>query len=125
MKTRNGWVSNSSSSSFIISKKGEMNFKVMVEMDFKDCINTTLKTKEEVETYIIDEYCWRDRTIEDVFEDEPYVEEQYKSMIKAIDNNETVYVLSGSSEDYDGAGMYLYHNGLQGFKDINIIEDGE
>jgi hypothetical protein len=126
MIKRKGWVSNSSSSSFIISTKENKSLKVMVEMDLSKCVEETLTTKEEVEKYVIYQHGWGDTTLKEVLKDSEYIEEQYNDMIKAIDNCEVVYVLSGSSDDYDDpVGSYLYNNGVKGFQGINVIDEGE
>jgi hypothetical protein len=124
-KFRQGWVSNSSSSSFIISAQEDTTLKVMVEMDLSKCIDKTLKTKEDVEKYIISQHGWSNKPLKEVLE-EDYVREQYDGMVGAVKSGDIVYVLSGSSDDYDNApGTYLYNNGLKGLQNINIIEDGD
>jgi hypothetical protein len=98
----------------------------MVEMDLSKCIDKTLKTKEEVDKYIMDQHGGGGHTLKEVLDDDEYVKEQYNKIIKAIDKGEVVYMLSGSSEDYDNpVGTYLYNNGLKGLQNINIIEDGD
>lgn len=121
MRYRNGFVSNSSSSSFIISKKDEGPLKIMVEMDLSNCIDLQIKTKEELDAYILDEYSWEGDSLSEIFKENPWAEEQYNNMLKVLENGEIIYKLSGSSEDYDGPGSYLYNSGLKGLKDINII----
>ena len=126
MIKRKGWVSNSSSSSFIISTRENQSLKVMVEMDLASCIDQTFTTIEEVEKYIIYQHGWGDTTLKEVLEDSEYVTEQYEDMIKAIDKGEVIHILTGSSEDYDSpVGSYLYNNGVKGFQDINVIDEGE
>lgn len=125
MKRRAGFVSNSSSSSFIISKKEDKELKVMVEMDLSKCVDKKLKTKKEVDEYILDRYGWN-CTLQEVLDDEEYVAEIYHEMLAAIDRGEVVYELSGSSEDYAGPGSYLYYTGtLKGFEDLTVIRDGD
>jgi len=125
-KFRNGWVSNSSSSSFIISAKEEVNLKVMVEMDLSKCIDQTLKTKADVEKFILARHGWGDTPLKEVLEEGDYITDSYESMLESIERGDNVYILSGSSDDYDNApGTYLYNNGLKGLQNVTIIDDGE
>lgn len=121
-KIRNGFVSNSSSSSFIISKKGSIDKKVTiaVEVDLSDFVSETFTTKEEVIEHIKDEYCYGGYSLEKMFEDEPYVKEQYDNMMAAIERGEVIYKGLFSSEG-EPVEAFLCDHGLPS-GDYNVIE---
>lgn len=125
MKMRTGFVSNSSSSSFVIAVTSEDKAKVKIEMDLTPCVERTIKTIEELEAYFKEEHLWDDYSMEQFLEDEPYHKEHYVKMKAAIESGMIVLVGSGSSEEYDGVNAFIYNGGLNGVTesdDFKIIE---
>jgi hypothetical protein len=56
MKKRIGFVSNSSSSSFILSSEKDKNTKISLEIDLSNLTDNIIKTKEELDEYFLDEF---------------------------------------------------------------------
>lgn len=101
MKIREGFVSNSSSSSFILPVKSEDktititlsidDLKDMFDGDDYDSSNirNVLQTKEDVEDYMIDQYGTH---YKEYMIDEPYIEDDYNHMITMVESRQTVIV---------------------------------
>ena len=107
MKVRNGFVTNSSSSSFVIAYRslpeideetlkkypflksyGKLIDKILfTEDDFDTNSGYVLSTKEEFDEFIVERYGWRDcNTIEKILEKEDYSTEIYNETIKYLEN---------------------------------------
>ena len=97
MKYRNGFISNSSSSSFIISTKSDKE-KIKVEIDLVEFIENCgeygesglrciLRNEKDVLDYI-KEYGYE--PIEEFFEDEPYWKEKYDEMKQQINDGNII-----------------------------------
>lgn len=101
MKTRYGFVSNSSSSSFmlpVITKDKTITITLSVDelknmFDGDDydssSIDSVLTTKNDVDEYMIDHY--GDNFLEYMV-DEPYIEDEYRQMISMVESGQTVIV---------------------------------
>ncbi len=88
MKIRTSFVTNSSSSSFVIHSK-DVN------------IQNTISTKEELDKYIKSQYGWRDCTIEELMEEESeWLREKYNKYLEWISSGEAIYFGSIDNEDY-------------------------
>ena len=117
MKKRIGFVSNSSSSSFIISheKKETLRGKITLELDsMKD---TTIETIEELQDFFMDEYGFSScETFEELYkeliEEDDWYKNKYERMESEINNGRAVSVFTVSNEDYDGYSEALYNNGV-------------
>jgi hypothetical protein len=116
-KIRTGFVSNSSSSSFIISAKKGVPLKTTIEIDLKTLIESKIENTQQLSDYIVAEFG------EDWKEDK-YATDQFAALLKAIRNGEIVYVGSVGSEDDNPTSLYLYQNGLSGLSGkFNVIGD--
>jgi len=116
MKLRNGFVSNSSSSSFIIGVKDKLT-KDTLESNFgvpKDSvgwkfigpiIEFLIKEADEItiKSLVKDEYC---KSLEEFKENYP----NHEGM-KLLEDGWKVYEVRVSNEDYDGISQYFYENG--------------
>ena len=133
MKCRSDFVTNSSSSSFIIAYRDMPEFdeetlkkypflktygyfikKVLMSDGYNETtrgVNYT--TQEEIEDYILDNYGWRNQTIEDVLREDEYAKKEYDSMIEYI--NKGYNVLQKSIDYCDDALVNLIHE----------LDDGE
>lgn len=112
MKTRNGFVSNSSSSSFILaipkeSAKDKVQFKI--EGDLTKYADETLKTKKDVIAYFKDDLCCNE-------DDENFIK-----ALEAIDKGFVVIVGSLSDESDDPIQVALC---FAEEKDISITTKG-
>lgn len=122
MKIRNGFVSNSSSSSFIIStKKAVEEIPVVIEADLMDLISDSIETEEELNRYFKNHYgC-------DSYESaDEYEKKLWDKMKKAIAEGNVLHCGRGSNEDSDMLSMEVYEHGLHGLKlpkGIKIIQD--
>ena len=108
MKIRNGFVSNSSSSSFIVAKNQSLDLKVRIEIevDLNDYVDKKATTIEELITCFEDCYGLDARYM---LEDPRYVAAK-----KVIGEGKTVYFGSFSSETGSASEKLLCDEGLHG-----------
>jgi hypothetical protein len=119
MKVRAGFVSNSSSSSFVVASNKPPILTIRMELAY----DLELSTKEELIEYYRNERDEEIQTEEDMLNSD-YADE-YKEALEALADGKKIYIGRVSNEDYDDAtGMYLYNKGhLPGNSDITIIQD--
>ena len=124
MKIRNGFVSNSSSSSFIIAAKDEP-LKVVMEVDLNS-FSDKITTKQELEYKIKSTYGWDKATLKEIFEDDEWLEENYIKALEAIEAGKIIYWGSASyNETNDPIEFMIGNGGLSNIKDIDIIMDSD
>jgi hypothetical protein len=119
MKERKGFVSNSSSSSFIIvSNEKEPQMTVTLNLD--SLIELTIHNEKELEDYFLTHYDYNN--LEAMFLDDTDLKESYETCLKAI--TEGKYVMFGdcSSDSYDTESSFLYSNGFQGEMNFEVIQ---
>ena len=121
MKIRNGFVSNSSSSSFVLAVKGntdKMPIKITIEDDLSEYVEETFKTVEEAKKYYEEEH---EIDINDSDENADYLK-----VIKYIKEGKTVLIIHASDDSGDPIETFLCDNGLNRNvkldKNIEIIE---
>lgn len=105
MKFRNDYVTNSSSSSFVIAYKdfpeidedtlvkypflknyGELIEKVLFTEDYLDTdAGDVCRTKEELDEYILDHYGWKNYTLEEILKDDDHLTNLYNDALKYLE----------------------------------------
>lgn len=127
MKIRSGFVSNSSSSSFIISSKEE-NPKIVVEIPVKDLSHTKITSIEELKDYFLDNYGLqysinRGSSFEEALKEDGRGD-VYNKAVEMLNNGEIVYccTVCNDGEDVEAA---LYGRYLPKSENYNIISDNE
>lgn len=102
MKIRSGFVSNSSSSSFIVAcdDKSKTTITISFEVDIQSYADRAITTIEELNGYYDEE--WGDR------------EWKYEECRRAIEAGKTVLIGSFTDETLDSMEAFLCNNGLEG-----------
>ena len=135
MKIRQGHVSNSSSSSFIIAYKKIPDFDKetlekypvlkYVRKLIKDLFGggDTIKTIQELEEQIVAENCYGDcDTLEKVLEEDEVVKEEYQKSKSALENGFEIITIE--VENYDTSRLEIIGNIADGENVIMIGSDG-
>ena len=104
MKNRQGFVTNSSSTSYIVKvKSGSENIKPDISND------------EELREFIVKEYGWKDDTFEDLINEEPYYKEMYDEYKQIIDDGFSIIcgIVSNDGDMYSDISYLLDKLGVQ------------
>ena len=114
-KIRNGFVSNSSSSSFIVSSKEEP--KIHVEISLRDLSSYIVSTKEELDKAI------KEHFYTDVDELEGYEKIIYNKCLKQIELGNTLYFGTVANDFDNPVNEFVYYNGFGKDNNFDIIQD--
>ena len=108
MKIRTGFVSNSSSSSFILPYNKDLTVSITVD-DLIDIIDNAdesyvkepLHTVDDLNKYFVEQYGYRDQNIDELLNAEEYYQEEYSKLFDIIKSGHSVLV-----------GTISYHEGV-------------
>ena len=109
MKIRTGFVSNSSSSSFIVSSKNGAKVELSLTIDLSK-YGYVAKTMEELDICFLKHTC--EASISDVLKDR-YHAEKYNECKKAIENGEIVTMGDFCSDSDDPIEKFLNEHGIE------------
>ena len=111
MKIRSGFVSNSSSSSFVVSTRNidRARLRVNFIVPITSLMEEEITTLDELEQYFSDAYgCdWRE------YRSNYGLYKRYKYMVAEIENGNKLAVLRVSNDDYDSASNIIYDLGAE------------
>lgn len=123
MKLRQGFVSNSSSSSFVVTTNAEqpLKFTMTIEVDFSKMVDEVITTEEEAEGYVRErfDYTCRNRRI-DWTKYEP-AKQLYDEIMEEISAGNIVHVLEVDRDSEEHA--MLIHNKFRDQGLVVIHED--
>lgn len=141
MKIRTSFVTNSSSSSYVVAYRsvpefdeetlvkypflktyGQLIEKVLFTAGNNDTTSGEVtRTKEEYDKWFLDYYGWRDQTIEDLLNDDPWCKQRYD---KAVEYLEKGFNILSKSVDYnDEYCMVMFHELAKDKDNFVILED--
>jgi hypothetical protein len=118
MKIRKGYVSNSSTSSFIVSipKDKESHFVITIPVNLESYVDNIINTKEELD----EEFKGRFK-----YGDIEYEEKLYNECLEAINKGERVLLGGFANDSNNSVENFLYYNGIGKQDNINVIENEE
>lgn len=118
MKIRNGFVSNSSSSSFVIATDKSLKGKITltIDVDLSTYAHKKIETSDELLEYMKYNYCWEPG------DENRYCENIYNKAKASIESGKSVYFGLFSDEGTEGIEQMLCYEGLEKFvgEDENI-----
>jgi hypothetical protein len=117
MKTRNGFVSNSSTSSFIVALKPECKGKITitVEVNLANFARSVINNVEDLNTY------FKENFSDDYLEVNSWSNEKYLAAKKALENGKVVFA-GRICSDGEGVEQFLYDQGIKKLADAEKVE---
>ena len=124
MKIRQGFVSNSSSSSFIVALEGESGIiSLTVKVDLSKLANKVITTIDDLDEYIMDEYSWNNSDLQATLNDSVWLQETYDAARKAVEEGQRVIWGTVSNDGYEPLENYLYCDGIPESPGMTIISN--
>ena len=121
MKIRKGFVSNSSSSSYIIATNNSK-ITLTFQLDLEEFADKIFDDEESLHNYFLEEYGWSETpTFESLIEKDEEVREKYEKCVKAFAAGKKVFMCTLSS-DGELIEQALYNMGFPESEDYEIIE---
>lgn len=117
MKKRNGFVSNSSSSSFIIAGNIDTEIEVKMSVNVTRFCDDYCTTKEELDHYFTHNWGCDLNYIEE----EKWFKEQYENCLAAIKEGKTIFFCEASSDSEDSLSYSIYNGAKINIKDGEVI----
>jgi hypothetical protein len=115
MKIRQGFVSNSSSSSFMIVGEKDAKVKLQILADATELCSDVISNEKDLEEYISREYAW------EIKNDDEYVLQFKERIKKNLEDGKIIYIGRCSNEDenpisnamYDGHGIEVINGEIK------------
>lgn len=96
MRLRLGFISNSSSSNFVISRNKNLSEKtqIILEIDLACEAEQIIRTNQDVKDYILERCAEYDENeLEKIFLEDEYLKQLYDRMIESINSGNIIYVM--------------------------------
>lgn len=110
MKVRSGFVSNSSSSSFIVAVNENTKVKLEIEVDLNKFSDVKIKTIDDLTNYFLNDLYLEPEDLEE--------DSEYNKAKEAIQEGKEILIGSFSNDSGDGLENFLCDNGLE--NNINV-----
>ena len=116
-KIRLGFVSNSSSSSFIIASKEKPNMTIKTTINLDNFIDYIITNKKDLDKYFLEEVGYN--SIDEMISKSEWYKDIYQECLKELDKGETIYMgeVSNNGENEE---FLLFGIGFDEYSDKNF-----